>query len=146
MLDRPRPEARAAVAAILAALAQGHRDRDADALAACYAPDATIADLDPPLLRRGFDTAGTRRWLDGWGGPVEIEARDLIVDAAGDLAVARFVQHVRVVAQDGDAMAWWLRATLVLRDGPEGWRIVHAHHSVPFHMDGTLRAALDLEP
>ncbi|MCH5378013.1 MAG: nuclear transport factor 2 family protein [Planctomycetes bacterium] len=27
-----------------------------------------------------------------------------------------------------------------------GWRIVQHHASVPFHMDGSLRAAIDLAP
>ena len=36
--------------------------------------------------------------------------------------------------------------TLALERRPEGWRIVHLHEFVPFHMDGSQRAALDLEP
>ena len=26
------------------------------------------------------------------------------------------------------------------------WRIAHAHTSVPFHMDGSFRAAVELQP
>ena len=36
--------------------------------------------------------------------------------------------------------------TLALVRTPDGWKIVHLHESVPFHMDGSQRAALDLEP
>jgi PhnB protein len=36
--------------------------------------------------------------------------------------------------------------TTALARTPEGWRVVHDHVSVPFYMDATERAALDLEP
>ena len=42
---------------------------------------------------------------------------------------------------------FWMRETLCLaRDNEAGWKIVHEHTSVPFSMDGSNRAAFDLEP
>ena len=38
------------------------------------------------------------------------------------------------------------RATFVLRNSENKWLIAHEHSSVPFHMDGSLRAAIDLAP
>jgi hypothetical protein len=40
----------------------------------------------------------------------------------------------------------WMRSTLCFRRNEDGWRIAHAHTSVPFHMDGSFRAAVDLQP
>jgi PhnB protein len=35
---------------------------------------------------------------------------------------------------------------LGLRQRRGAWRIVHAHESVPFLMDGSIKAAIDLKP
>jgi ketosteroid isomerase-like protein len=36
--------------------------------------------------------------------------------------------------------------TLCFRKIDGEWRITHEHESVPFYMDGSVRAAVDLEP
>lgn len=131
---------------VIAAIAAGHRMKDAAAIARHYTAGARIADLAPPLLRRGFDADGIQAWLDGWDGPVEIETRDLVVEMGGDLAVAHGLQRVRARTRGGEEAAWWSRTTRVLARTSAGWRIVHEHDSVPFHMDGSYRAAVDLEP
>ena len=40
----------------------------------------------------------------------------------------------------------WFRATMGLRKTGGRWLIVHDHSSVPFYMDGSYRAAMDLQP
>jgi ketosteroid isomerase-like protein len=40
----------------------------------------------------------------------------------------------------------WIRSTLGLKKIDDGWQITHEHNSVPFSMDGSERAALDLRP
>jgi PhnB protein len=40
----------------------------------------------------------------------------------------------------------WVRVTVVLRRIGGAWKITHQHTSVPFHMDGSLKAAVDLKP
>jgi ketosteroid isomerase-like protein len=135
----------AAVRRVLGAATDALRARDAAALARLYVPDAWMADLAPPLLGRGFDVAATQAWLDGWDGPVELTARDEEITVSGDLALVQRLQHTRT-RRDGEEAAWWARATLALSRTPEGWRVVHEHVSVPFHMDGSNRAAIDLEP
>jgi ketosteroid isomerase-like protein len=47
---------------------------------------------------------------------------------------------------DGATFELWFRSTLVLREVDGRWQIVHSHESTPFHMDGSLRAAVDLTP
>lgn len=136
----------AAIREVIGAIAAGHRMKDAAAIARHYAAGARIADLAPPLLRRGFDADGIQAWLEGWDGPVEIEARDLVVEVDGDLAVSHGLQQVRARTRDGEEAAWWSRTTRVFARTPAGWRITHEHDSVPFHMDGSYRAAVDLEP
>jgi ketosteroid isomerase-like protein len=77
---------------------------------------------------------------------VEIETRDLVVEVDGDLTVSHGLQQVRARTSGGEEAAWWSRTTRVLARTPEGWRITHEHDSVRFHMDGSYRAAVDLEP
>ena len=130
---------------IIAAIAAAHRAKDAAAIARHYAPDAVIADLAPPLVRRGLDRDATQAWLDGWDGPVELTTRDLAIEADGDLAVCHGLQHTRAT-RAGEEVAWWSRLSIAFKRTPAGWRIVHEHSSVPFYMDGSFRAAVDLEP
>lgn len=130
--------------AVLAALASGLRERDAAAVVRLFTEDARIFDLAPPLAH-GVDEAGLAEWLAGWDAPVEQTARDLRVQVSGDLAVCHGLVRVRT-ERGGEEAAWWMRATYALARGPDGWRIAHEHTSVPFYMDGSFRAAIDLEP
>jgi ketosteroid isomerase-like protein len=134
------------IRAILDALAVAYRAKDAEAIGRHYLPGARIADLAPPLLRRGFDAAAVQTWLDGWDGPVKIATRDLVVQVDDALAVAHGLQHVAARTRGGERAAWWSRITRIFARTPAGWRITHEHESVPFHMDGSFRAAVDLEP
>jgi ketosteroid isomerase-like protein len=136
----------AAIRSLIEGIAAGHRAKDAALIARHYVPNARIADLAPPLLRRGVDPSGLQAWLDGWAGPVEVSIRDLAVEVDGDLAIAYGLQRLATRTHGDEAAAWWSRITRVLVRTPAGWRITHEHDSVPFHMDGSFRAAVDLEP
>lgn len=43
-------------------------------------------------------------------------------------------------------MDFWIRLNLGLRKAGGAWKIIHEHESVPFLMDGSDKAALDLKP
>ncbi len=135
----------AEVKAVLDAIARGHHDRDARAINRHFAPDAVLADLAPPLLHRGPNSAALQAWLDGWDGPVDTTYRDLAVTVSGDLAICHGLVHTQTT-RGGEEAAWWARMTTALARTDDGWRVIHDHVSVPFHMDGSFRAAIDLEP
>ena len=135
-----------AIGAIIAAIEAAYHAKDAAAIAHHYAPGAVIADLAPPLRRRGFDVSATQAWLDGWDGPVKLTTHDLEIQVDGDLALCHGLLHTRARTRSGEQEAWWPRITIALTRAPSGWRIIHEHSSVPFHMDGSLHAAIDLEP
>jgi PhnB protein len=40
----------------------------------------------------------------------------------------------------------WFRHTLGFRKIGGEWKITHEHESVPFYMDGSYKAAVDLKP
>jgi ketosteroid isomerase-like protein len=134
--------AEAAVRDLLEEHAAAMREKDADRLAACHRPGAVVYDLAPPLAGT-FDRERTRAWFAGKaGGSMDYEIRDVEVELAGDLAVAYGLTRMG----DGATFELWFRTTLVLRETGGSWQIVHAHESTPFHMDGSLRAAVDLTP
>ena len=72
--------------------------------------------------------------------------RELGLDVSGDLAVWHGFIHTDTTTTGGERAAWWERGTLVFRRTAEGWLVVQEHTSVPFRMDGSFIAALDLAP
>jgi ketosteroid isomerase-like protein len=136
-----------AIRLLIQSIVQAHHDKDATAIAAPYAPDAVLYDLAPPLCHLGHDLQDVQAWLDTWDGPIENEARDFSFTITGDLALGH--GYFRLAGRKKGAeqpISLWMRATMALRRGGDGWRIVHEHTSVPFYMDGSLRPAFDLEP
>ena len=53
---------------------------------------------------------------------------------------------MRGTKTDGTQVDLWVRATVGYRKHEGRWTVVHEHVSVPFYMDGSERAALDLKP
>ena len=133
------------IAAVLEAVRRAFAARDAAAITAHYTADAEIFDLAPPLAHT-VDPDGLAAWLSGWGGPVQQTRRGLKTTISGDAAFCHGLVRVDTETKAGEAQGWWMRATICLmrRDGE--WRIVHEHCSVPFYMDGSFRAAIDLQP
>ncbi len=135
------------ILALLTRVRQAHHDKDAAAIAECYAANAVICDLSPPLAHHGVDVAEKQAWLDSWNGPIELEPRDGKLTIDGDTAVMQ--GYTRMSGRPkaaGGPISFWLRDTICLKRGDDGWRIVHLHSSVPFYMDGSLRPAFDLQP
>jgi ketosteroid isomerase-like protein len=123
----------------------GHRDKDAAAITAPYAPDVIIYDLAPPLLHRGIQTSEVEQWLSSWEGPITIDTEALNVSVDGALAVAWGLSRMRGRQGEVDQDLWY-RTTIVLQKVDGRWQIAHEHASVPFYMDGSYRAATDLKP
>ena len=46
----------------------------------------------------------------------------------------------------GQQTSVWVRTTMCFRKQGGEWIVVHEHVSVPFYMDGSYKAAIDLEP
>ena len=136
---------RAEIDALFQALARAHADHDADAIAGAYAPDAVIFDLAPPLGHRGMTRDSVAAWLAGWEGPIHIDAVDVRLTVDGDMAFVSALNRMRGRQGGEDQDMWYRTTTCLLRIGGR-WSIVHDHSSVPFYMDGSYRAAVDLKP
>lgn len=124
------------------------RSKDADAAIAVLAEDVVAFELAPPLaLPPGAarDAQGLAAWLGGFEG-LDISVRDMTIEADGDVGFAHALHHLSGTRPGGRPVSLWMRSTLCFRREAGGWKIAHAHTSVPFHMDGSFRAAIDLQP
>jgi ketosteroid isomerase-like protein len=133
---------------VLSELEAAMRVGDAKAVVALYTPDAVKYDLAPPLRHLGpevHDVAALQAWFDGFGGSIGFEVHELAVTADDDVAFAYSLNKMYDPSPEG-RFELWFRATygLVRVDGQ--WLLAHEHTSTPFHMDGSYRAALDLQP
>jgi uncharacterized protein (TIGR02246 family) len=136
---------RAEIEALFQKLASAHADHDAEAIVEVYTPDAAIFDLAPPLGRRGMNRDNVAAWLAGWDGPIQIDARDVSLTVGGNLAFISALNRMRG-RQGGEDQDLWYRTTMCLQKISGRWLIVCDHSSVPFYMDGSYRAAVDLKP
>jgi uncharacterized protein (TIGR02246 family) len=136
---------KAEIEALLQKLARAHADHDADAIVEVYAPNAVIFDLAPPLGRRGMNRDNVAAWLAGWEGPIRIDARDVSLTVDGDLAFVSALNRM-LGRQSGEDQDLWYRTTMCIQKISGQWQIVCDHSSVPFYMDGSYRAAVDLKP
>jgi ketosteroid isomerase-like protein len=136
----------AAIRGIIGAWSRALQAKDAGALTAHYAPDLLSFDLAPPLATRGPDIPGLEAWLAGWEGPIDHEIRDLSIEVGEDVAYSTSLNRMRATSTGGEQVDLWTRATIGFRKIDGRWRVVHEHVSVPFYMDGSERAALDLKP
>ncbi len=144
MADAAEQEIGALIEERIAAL----RGKDAVRAVQCLAEDVVAFELAPPLaLRPGAarDAAGLAAWLSGFEA-IDVEVRDMRIEADGSVGFAHALHHMTGTRAGGQQVSLWMRSTLCFRRGRDGWRIAHAHTSVPFHMDGSFRAAVDLEP
>lgn len=123
--------------------------KDASASVQRFAREVVLFDLPPPLVQpssEAADSARARQWFDTWDGPITTELRDLVVRSNGDLAFAFGLLHMSGKRTDGSEGDFWSRTTVCLERRDGEWRIVHEHNSFPMLMDGSGKAATDLQP
>jgi len=128
-------------------LAQATAAKNAAAVTASYGPAPVVFSLAPPLQApEDSDGEGLQSWFDTWTGPIGYDLGPLSVAADGDVAFAHGLAHMTGTKVDGETPDLWFRATYGLRRIAGAWKVVHEHHSTPFYMDGSFKAAVDLKP
>ncbi|OJA04809.1 nuclear transport factor 2 family protein [Halomonas sp. QHL1] len=136
---------KAAIEELLAKLTRAHADHDIDSIMEVYAPEARIFDLAPPLGRHGMNRSRLVAWLATWDGPIRIDAKDIELRIDGHLAHFSALNRISGF-QSSEAQDIWFRSTMALQKLNESWKIICHHSSVPFYMDGSYSAAVDLTP
>ena len=122
------------------------RAKDADRVMSHGTKDIVQFSLAPPLTADDDGPYGLDAWLGTWQGPIEYELRDLEIAAGDGVAFSHSLNRMTGTRTSGEKTDVWFRSTLGFRKIGGAWKIVHEHESVPFYMDGSLRAAIDLKP
>ncbi|HEY8433193.1 MAG TPA: nuclear transport factor 2 family protein [Sphingomicrobium sp.] len=124
------------------------RRKDTRAAVACLAADVVAFEMVPPLtLPPGAarDVEATAAWLAGFE-EVDVELRDLAIEADGSVGFARALHHLKGTRAGGHKVSLWMRSTLCFRREGGEWKIAHSHTSVPFYEGPEMKAAVDLVP
>jgi ketosteroid isomerase-like protein len=108
----------AAIRVLIDKRVEALRAKDADGVVAGHAPEVVPFTLAPPLRQAG-DRARAKEGLKAW-----------FATWSGPLGKEDV----------------WARQTLCFERLGGTWKIVHEHISVPFYMDGSVKAAVDLKP
>jgi ketosteroid isomerase-like protein len=114
-----------------------------------YAPHVVQYTLAPPLgaVTDSSDPSGIEQWVATFEAPPVRAVTQLEITADGDVAFATSIDSMTATPRGGsEPFTLWYRVTVGLRRLDGKWLIVHEHASVPFLMDGSFRAAVDLEP
>ncbi len=130
-------------------LADAHHAKDADGVMSHYAADNVMFILAPPLHYTRDNSPGKKgveEWFSTCRGPIGYDVRDLTIAIGNDVAFCHSLNRMSGTKTDGENVDLWFRETLGLRKIDDKWKIAHQHESVPFYMDGSYKAAVDLKP
>ena len=134
------------VRSVIQAWAAALRGKDVEGVARHFAPDSVGFYLAPPLQATVPLRQNLEEWFATWRGEIGYEMRDLTIATDGDVAFAHSLNRMTGTKTDGTAVDLWFRETLGLRKIGGHWRITHEHESVPFAMDGSFKAEVNLKP
>jgi ketosteroid isomerase-like protein len=124
------------------------RAKNLDRAITYYAADVVSFDLAPPLqyVGRAAVRKSLAEWFPTFEGPIGYDVHDLRITTGGDVAFCRSLNRITGIRTNAEKTDVWVRATIGCRRVGDRWLITHEHASVPFHMDGSDRAAIDLKP
>lgn len=135
------------IRSVLEAWAEAIRKKDVEGVLRHFADESVRFYLAPPLQATMPVRQNLEEWFASWRGDIAYEIRDLQIHAAADVAYAHSLNHLTGTKSNGEPSAdLWFRETMGLRQIDGQWRITHEHESVPFKMDGSFQAAIDLKP
>ena len=146
--ERTRTADEAQIRRLVDEWAKALHAKDVDAVMACYAPDVLVFDLAPPLRNAGADLhrSNFTQWFKTFRGPIGSDLRDLQIVTGEDVAFCHGLNRISGERTSGEKTDVWVRVTVCCRKIDGRWKVAHEHVSVPFHMDGSFRAAVDLAP
>ncbi|MGA7881917.1 MAG: nuclear transport factor 2 family protein [Terrimicrobiaceae bacterium] len=137
------------IRALIDDLAEGIRAKDVNGVMSFYADEKVQFLLAPPLKYSGANAIkgeDLKDWFSSFQGPIGYEIRDLEVSTGSQIAFGHSLNRMSGTKIDGAKTDLWFRWTVCFRKIGGKWKITHEHESVPFYMDGSDKAALDLEP
>jgi uncharacterized protein (TIGR02246 family) len=125
------------------------RAKDVDGVMSRYAPEIVSFNLAPPLrVRVGADEYRKflKEWFATFEASINYEISELEITVGGDAAFAHSINRFGGKKRTGEENDMWVRSTVGFRKIDGNWLVTHEHSSVPFYMDGSHKAAIDLKP
>ncbi|WP_407294273.1 YybH family protein [Stutzerimonas zhaodongensis] len=121
--------------------------KDLDRIMTQYAPDLVAFDAVGALQFQGVSEyhAHWQRCFEFCQGEGFFETHELHIEASGELAYSRMLNHCGGPNADGQMQTAWMRASRVWRKHDGVWRVVHEHFSMPFDME-TGQVCMSPEP
>jgi ketosteroid isomerase-like protein len=122
---------------------------DVEAVMSHYADKFVEYTLAPPLRQAGDgrDPMPLQSWMATFQAPPRREVTQLKITTDGDVAFATSIDCLSATPRgSNEGFVLWFRVTLGLRRIDRRWLVTHEHESVPFEMDGSLRASVALRP
>ena len=135
----------AAIRGVIEDWADALRSKDAARVTSHGVAGMVHYSMAPPLVADGTGLNGLQTWFDTWQGPIGYEFRDLEITADHTVAFCHCLNRMSGTQTMGKTDVWF-RRTMGFRKIDGRWKIVHSHESVPFYMDGSDKAAVDLKP
>ncbi len=122
--------------------------KNVDAVISLCSPGIFSYDLAPPLLYDGADAyrKNLEEWFATFNGPAGLEVRNLRIAVGGETAFSTSLNRISGTRTSGEQTDVWVRATICFVKNNGTWMVTHEHVSVPFYMDGSYKAAIDLKP
>jgi ketosteroid isomerase-like protein len=137
------------VVEVVEAKAAALKTGDVKAMLAYYAPQVVEFSLAPPLRQPtdAQDPAPVEKWIATFEAPPSREVTRLEITVGGDVAYATSIDCLTATPKGAtESFSLYFRVTLGLRRIDGRWLVTHEHESVPFEMDGSFRASVDLKP
>jgi PhnB protein len=133
----------AQIRAVIEEWADALRNKEPTRTLSHYAPNLVHFSLAPPLLSTA---SNPNAWFATWQGPIGYEIRNLSILVGDDVAFSHSLNRMHGTKTDGAKGDLWFRHTFGFQRIKGEWKIAHEHESVPFYMDGSFKAAIDLKP
>ncbi|MGM0559745.1 MAG: YybH family protein [Pseudomonadota bacterium] len=120
--------------------------KDVEAIMDFYASEVVAFDAIAALQFKGAKAYGDHwRQCLSMCDELSLEASDIHIATAGDLATSHYLHRCAGVDDKGEEQACWMRATVIWRRQDGGWKIIHDHYSAPFDPESG-QALMGLSP
>lgn len=131
-------------------LSKAIREKDVEKANKPFIKNCVMFLMAPPLKVK-FDDGNEglnnlENWFSTFENGIGLETKELEITSNNDIACLSSLEHLTGKRTDGSVTDAWFRETLCLRKVKDEWKIIHQHQSFPMYMDGTNKAATDLEP
>src|SRR4030095_1458907 len=136
----------AQIRAVIEEWADALRNKEPTPTLSHYPPNRVHFSLAPPLLSTASNPEGLNAWFATWQGPIGYEIRNLSILVGDDVAFSHSLNRMHGTKTDGAKGDLWFRHTFGFQRIKGEWKIAHEHESVPFYIDGSFKAAIELKP